>query len=219
MHSTKNDILALLKRADGSTVDALASSLGLAPMTVRQHLVALERDALVAADAVRRPTGRPHYVFRLSEDGHRRVLDGYDRLVGLLVQEAGLLEPDDIAGVTPQERRARLFSRAATALANEHAPTLRSLAGEPLAERLVVILRSYGGFPEWHAADDAIEFRDYACVFRSSVPEAPRCAWHESFLEASLGHAVRAAAEDAQCIACCRYLLPAPDARRAEGEA
>ena len=89
MHSTKTDILALLKRNDGATVDEISSALGLAPMTVRQHLTALERDALVSGQEVRRPTGRPHFRFRLTEDGHRRVSDGYDRLLALLVTAAG----------------------------------------------------------------------------------------------------------------------------------
>jgi len=59
MHSTKTEILAHLKRNDGSTVDGIASSLNLAPMTVRQHLMALERDGMVRAEEVRRFVGRP----------------------------------------------------------------------------------------------------------------------------------------------------------------
>ena len=64
MHSTKTEILAHLKRNDGSTVDGIASSLNLAPMTVRQHLMALERDGAVRSEEVRRATGRPaHALF------------------------------------------------------------------------------------------------------------------------------------------------------------
>ena len=44
MHSTKNEILALLKRSDGASVEELSTALGFASMTVRQHLTALERD-------------------------------------------------------------------------------------------------------------------------------------------------------------------------------
>src|SRR5579859_6372492 len=49
MHSTKSQILAALKRQGGCSVDELAVTLGLAPMTVRQHLATLERDALVGS--------------------------------------------------------------------------------------------------------------------------------------------------------------------------
>jgi len=63
MQSTKEHILAHLKRTGGSTVEGLAVQFGLARMTVRQHLAALERDGLVRSREERRPRGRPHLLF------------------------------------------------------------------------------------------------------------------------------------------------------------
>ena len=208
MHSTKTEILALLKRSDGATVDELASNLRLAPMTVRQHLTVLERDELVAAEEVRRPTGRPHYRFRLTADGHRRVSGGYDRLLELLVEHAGTLEPDDLAGATPDERRAHLFRLAAASLAARHRAEVAVLSGVEQIERVAAILRSHGGFPEFHDLGGEFELRDFNCVFRTSVgPQVP-CAWHEAFLSAVLAATVRAAVEPAACADCCRYIVP-----------
>jgi predicted ArsR family transcriptional regulator len=208
MHSTKTEILALLKRSDGSTVDELASSVGLAPMTVRQHLTALERDELVRAEEVRRSTGRPHYLYRLTPDGHRSVSDGYDRMLALLVEQAGYLEPGEIAGATADERRARLFRRAAEALAMRHRAEVAALAGAARMERVAAILRSHGGFAEWHDLGGEFELRDFSCAFRSSVGDHVPCAWHESFLAAVLGVDVRAPIEPAVCADCCRYVVP-----------
>lgn len=213
MRSTKSEILALLKRSDGATVDELASRLGLAPMTVRQHLTVLERDELVDAQEVRRPTGRPHYLYRLTEDGHRKLAGGFDRLLLLLVEQASEIGPEDLAG-TPDERRARLFRRAAESLAARHRTEVAALAGAAQMERVAAILRSHGGFPEIEDLGGAYELRDFSCVFRSSVGEEIACAWHEAFLTAILETTVRASREPAHCAACCRYIVPAASAAR-----
>ncbi|MBI4299956.1 MAG: DeoR family transcriptional regulator, partial [Chloroflexi bacterium] len=45
MQSTRGHIVELLKRHGGATVDELSKVLGLASMTIRQHLAILERDS------------------------------------------------------------------------------------------------------------------------------------------------------------------------------
>jgi len=207
MHGTKTEILALLKRADGSTVDDLAHALGLAPMTVRQHLTALERDTLVASAEVRRPSGRPHFVYRLTEDGHRSVSVGYDRMLALLIEHAGHTDAADVADATPAERRHRLIRRAALALAERHRPEIQTLVGGAQMERLVAILRSYGGFSDWHEAPGGFEVRDFACMYRTCAGGDGSCAWHESFLVAVLGADVRVPDDASGCVASCRYII------------
>ena len=205
MHSTKTEILAHLKRNDGSTVDGIASSLNLAPMTVRQHLTALERDGAVRAEEVRRPTGRPHFHYRLTDDGHRRLSEGYDRLVALLVEQAGVIEPN---GHSPDGKRSALFRAAAVSLAERNAAEVRGLNPREAVERTVTILRMHGGFTEQHSIGDAYEIRDFGCVYREMVSRTGRCEWHQPFLEALLDADVQAAEEDdGQCIACCRYVV------------
>jgi predicted ArsR family transcriptional regulator len=204
MHSTKSEILALLKRTDGATVDELASSLGLAPMTVRQHLTALERDALVEAEEVRRRTGRPHYAYRLTGEGHRTMAQGCDRMLALLVEEAGLLDAGRRAA-SPEERRRALFRSAAQRLAERHRPAVASLGGAEQADRVAEILRSYGGFAEWHETGGGLEFRDYGCVFRNSVGCGGACDWHETFLSAIFEGQVQAAPKPDGCAECCSY--------------
>lgn len=210
MHSTKSEILALLKRLDGSTVDELASALKLAPMTIRQHLTALERDDLVLAEGVRRPAGRPHYLYRLTGDGHRRVADGYDRMLALLVAQVGRMDPADFEEASPDQRRARLFEKTASALAQRYLSEVRSLTGDEQPARIVALLKEYGGFAEWHALDGAFEVRDFNCVYRAAVGTVVACAWHETLLTAMLGADVRAAADTEDCAACCRYIIPGP---------
>lgn len=206
MHTTKNEILAHLKRHDGSTVDGIASSLNLAPMTVRQHLTALERDGAVRATEVRRPTGRPHFQYRLTDEGHRRLCDGYDRLVGLLVEQVGVIEPN---GHGPGGRREALFRSAAMSLAERLAPELRSLPLNDQVGRAVAELSRHGGFAEYHERDGDFEVRDFGCVYRELVTRSGRCTWHETFLSAALNAEVSSADEPGECAACCRFTVRA----------
>lgn len=206
MHSTKTGILALLKRNGGSTVDELASTLGLASMTVRQHLTALERDALVRAEEVRRQTGRPHFLYRLTDDGHRRVAEGYDRLVALLVEEAGRL--DSGPAHSEVERRIALFRNAATTLAGRHRAHVLGLEAGDQAERVASVLRSFGGFPEWREHPRGFELRDFSCVMRAHVEFEGPCPWHETFLSAVIGAPVEVAPPpEESCAVCCRYIV------------
>lgn len=217
MHSTKTDILAILKRTDGSTVDELASELGLASMTVRQHLTALERDGVVGSQEVRQPMGRPRFRFRLTEDGHRRVSVGHDRMLTLLVEQAGRLEPANLEGQRPDERRARLFELAAGALAERNRAAIVDLSPADQVARAVALLRSHGGFADWHEVSGVFEVRDFGCVYRGTVGMGDSCAWHETFLSAMLGCDVRPAVEPADCAACCRYTIAMPPPRMTNG--
>jgi len=217
LHSTKTQILALLKRTDGAAVDELASSLGLAAMTVRQHLTALERDSLVRSQEVRRPMGRPHFRYSLTQLGHSQVAQGFDRLLALLIEAAGRLRPADLDG-SPEAPRRQLFALAAESLAARHRTELEGLDGAGRAERLVEILRLHGGFAEWHdLGDGRVELRDFSCVYRNTVGGCEPCAWHETFLAGIMGEAARieTAPDTDDCAACCRYHI-APRARTGE---
>jgi predicted ArsR family transcriptional regulator len=213
MHSTKTEILAILKRSDGASVDEISASVGLASMTIRQHLTALERDALVRAEEVRRATGRPHFRYRLTEDGHRSIAQGYDRLVALLIDAVGAL--DVPAG---EQARRSVFRGAALTLAARHRPEFELASGPARIERAVAILRSHGGFAEYHERDGLFELRDFGCVFRQAVGSDGPCEWHEPFLREALGESIEPAPQPGDgCAACCRYTIPAAALRAANG--
>ncbi|MBI4279860.1 MAG: transcriptional regulator [Armatimonadetes bacterium] len=69
MHSTRKEILGLLKKRGPMTVRELSESLGITPMGVRQHLATLERDAYVAVEGVRRGQGRPSRIYAITPEG------------------------------------------------------------------------------------------------------------------------------------------------------
>lgn len=192
MQTTKEQILEFLKRTGDTTVDGLAGAFGLARMTVRQHLSALERDGLVRSREERQRTGRPHLVFCLSEQGLERFPKRYDRFADLALQEVSFLESDEIAGLTAEGKKKLLLAKMADRVFQQHAPRV---SGKPLDARVAVvadILHEEGGFAEWKANGAAYEIVDYNCVYRR-VAEVHEdvCDWHVQLLGKLLGQEVQ----------------------------
>jgi predicted ArsR family transcriptional regulator len=211
MQSSKQQILVLLKRAGGATVEEAAGALSLASMTARQHLVGLERDGLVVAEKVKRPTGRPHFIYKLTPKGEDMFPRRYDVLAKFLLEEVGNLSPADIEGLSPDEKRSLFLQRVADRIAEKHRA---QLSGRELPDRVAAtadLLQAIGGFAEWLPADGGYEIRDYNCVFSRILPssEVSGCEWHVRLLTSLLEHPVSHEVLTEGNAQCCRYLVNA----------
>jgi predicted ArsR family transcriptional regulator len=208
MQSTKDHILTYLKRSGSSTVDEIASEFGLARMTVRQHLSGLERDGLVVSHEERRRTGRPHLVFTLTAGGEERFPKRYDRLADLALQEVSFLEADEIAGLSPAEKKRLLLQKMADRVYHEHEP---AIVDKDLKERVAAvaeILRVEGGFAEWKAEGQRYEIVDYNCVYRSVADSHHDvCEWHLSLLSRLLGQKTDCTQFITEGAHCCRFIV------------
>ena len=87
----------LLRTKAGVTVDELSAQLHITRSATRQHLAALERDALVEAGATRPSGGRPLQLYKLTEKGKELFPRHYSWFAQLVVEavrhehgEAGL---------------------------------------------------------------------------------------------------------------------------------
>jgi DeoR family suf operon transcriptional repressor len=213
--STKGRLLAVLKRRGGGTVDDLAAALGLAAMTVRQHLAALERDELVRAEEVRGGPGRPRHRYRLTELGEEAFPRRYDRLAAALLREVGELSGAEIAALSPPARRELLLTRLAEREAARHLPRF---AGRPLRERValaVELLQADGGLAEWERVPGGYVLADYTCTVRRVAPDADRCVWHAALLPRLLGCPVQEEPPANGAVSCCRFVIAdTPDAAR-----
>ncbi len=208
MQSTKEQILTFLKRTGGGTVDEIARGFGLARMTVRQHLAALERDGLVRSREERRRTGRPHLLFSLSDSGQEKFPKRYDRLADLALQEVALLEADEIAGLNPEEKKKLLLRKMADRVFHQHEAKVRDKA---LTDRVAIvaeILREEGGFAEWTAESAGFEIVDYNCVYRR-VADSHRdvCDWHVQLLGKLLDRPVQCSEMMSQGADSCRFVV------------
>ncbi|AIL62145.1 helix-turn-helix transcriptional regulator [Pseudomonas alkylphenolica] len=89
---TQQDLLsALLYTAAGMSIEELASQLSVTRTAVRQHLAALERDALVVRGDLRATGRRPEQLYRLSAHGRELFPRHYHLLANLLIDEVASL--------------------------------------------------------------------------------------------------------------------------------
>lgn len=137
-------ILAILRRRDGVGVEEFAKDLGLAGATVRRHLDVLLRDGHITVSQLRGRTGRPRYVFSITEAGAELFPHHYVRLTHRLLQEIASLDAHDTAGRDGAELAGLVFGRMAERLAREHGPRIRGATLEERARRLVESLAEEG---------------------------------------------------------------------------
>lgn len=208
MQTSKQQILVLLKRTGSATVEEAAGALSLASMTARQHLTGLERDGLVHSEKVKRPTGRPHYVFKLTPRGEDMFPRRYDLLAKLLLDELSNLCPEDIEGLSPPQKQSLLIQRVADAVAERHRHRVQGLPLPDRVEATASLLQMIGGFAEWLPTDAGYEIRDYNCVFAQiSHDEASDCEWHVRLLTRLLDHPVAHEVISNGSVRCCRYVV------------
>jgi len=208
MRTTKSQILASLKRNGGNSIEELATAIGVAKMTVRQHLATLERDGLVESRQVRRATGRPHFVFSLTDQGEEMFPKRYDRLAGLLLDEVSRLDGEEIVGLRPEEKKRLLFGRMAKRLQSQYEGRVR---GKELPERVAAVakmLDEEGGFAEWRSVSGGFEITDYNCVYRRvAEADSDLCDWHLTLLNGLLGRDVRCSQFIAKGAQSCRFIV------------
>jgi predicted ArsR family transcriptional regulator len=218
MQTSKQQLIALLKRTGSVTVEEAAGALSVASMTARQHLVGLERDGLVAAEKVRRATGRPHYLYSLTPKGQEMFPQRYDLFASLLLDEVGLLRPADIEALSDGEKRSLLVMRTTDRLAERYSIHVEGRSLEQRVAAVTEVMHLIGGFAEWCETDDGFEIRDYNCVFARLLPvETSGCACHERLLGQLLKWPVRHEVTHAGRADLCRYVV-SPHAGPAIGE-
>jgi predicted ArsR family transcriptional regulator len=218
MQTTKQQLLALLKRAGSATVEEAAGALSVASMTARQHLIGLERDGFISTTKVRRAKGRPHYLYTLTPKGQDLFPHRYDLFAQVLLEEAGLLQAGDIEGLTQAEKRSLLVHRTAARLAERYRVRVEGSSLEARVAAVTDVLHLIGGFAEWCSADSGFEIRDYNCVFARLVPtQESGCEWHVALISQLLQWPVTHELLPGGRVDCCRYLIPSQLGRTGEG--
>jgi len=208
MQSTKSHILAALKRQSRCSVDELAALLSLAPMTVRQHLATLERDALVSSAEERQRMGRPHFVYSLTDKGEASFHLHYDRVAMELLHEVGRLDSSEIVGLSAAEKTALLFDKLADRFVMRHGPQVEHLAFPQRVPAVTALLQSESGFAEWASTENGYEIRDYNCFYRKlNGADGETCRWHHRVLSGLLGCSVRCDESGQRSAHLCRFVV------------
>ena len=85
--TTRGKIVSELRRRGSASAADLARSFGLSPNAVRQQLMVLERDGLVAETPVRRGPTKPTYEFSLTPEADKLFPQAYDKMLTAVLRE------------------------------------------------------------------------------------------------------------------------------------
>ncbi len=84
-NSTRKNIIFLLKKNGGMSIEELSKVIDITPMGIRQHLLALEKKSYVTYVTKKRGIGRPGFIYMLTEEADDLFPKSYDSFaIGIL---------------------------------------------------------------------------------------------------------------------------------------
>jgi predicted ArsR family transcriptional regulator len=190
--STRGHIILLLRR-DSRTVDALAQILNLTDNAVRAHLATLERDGFVRQSGERRGSGKPAFMYELSQGAEQLFPKAYGPVLRELL---GVLS-DGMSTNEVETLMRRTGRRLAT---QQHLPT-----GD-LQSRLKVaidVLNELGGLAELKEENGTYIIQGYSCPLATVVPGHPEvCRLAETLVSELVGLPVQECCDNNESARC-----------------
>ncbi len=156
MQRTRCQILEILKKRGGTTLDELSNGVGLSPVTIRAHLAVLERDALVKSEEVRGKVGRPHYVYSLTPKA-----DEWFPRTNHIVANRIL---DALIDLDGQQVLDKVAARMAERWAEQWANRVQGVDLETRVAELAAVRSEEGAIAEWKATEDGYLLRQHHCA-------------------------------------------------------
>jgi predicted ArsR family transcriptional regulator len=207
MQSTRQEILSILREERQATVEDLAQSLDLTPMTIRHHLNVLQAQNLVVASKVRRSktVGRPRLVYTLTDAADELFPHGYGELARRLVAE--------IKETVGEEELRRIFRRIAIDLAGEAPPRQENQTFEDRLDQVSEFLEGQGFLARWEESDEGYVLTSVNCPYRRvSHEHGDICIMDLELLERLLGVKPRRLEGAHDKDTPCRFLLQPEEA-------
>lgn len=155
MQRTRCQILEVLKKNGGTTLDELARGLGLSPVTIRSHLAVLERDSLVFSEEVRGKVGRPHFVYSLAPKADEWFPKSYHIMANRLL--------DTLVEVDGEDKLQQLADRMAERWAHDWAHRVQGPDLESRVAQVANVRSQEGAIAEWEGLEGGYLLRQYHC--------------------------------------------------------
>ncbi|MBN1317469.1 MAG: DeoR family transcriptional regulator [Anaerolineales bacterium] len=176
---TRQQILEALKMSGGSTVQSLAETVDVSPVTVRHHLGNLQADRLVNITLERRSVGRPHHVYSLSQEGENQFPQQYLNLSKrLLNQIQKTYSPPEIN---------QLFKGIARDIIEQNIDNLKGKSGIERLALLLEIMEDEGLMAQWEEENGDIIIQTNNCPYRALIDNHPEvCALDHSLISVIL---------------------------------
>jgi len=190
--STRGRMVAALKKGS-RTVNDLAAELGLTDNAVRAHLLALERDGLVAPAGMVKGFRKPHASYQLTAEAKHIFPRSYDSILNRLI------------GILKQRYRqmplATIFHDLGRDLAGDD---LSRVTADERMTRALESLEEMGGAPHVINENGKTFIKSESCPFADSVIEHPEvCKIAESMVEKIVGKKVVETCDRTASPKCC----------------
>jgi predicted ArsR family transcriptional regulator len=164
---SRTKILEILRRGRCS-IDEFHARLDISPTAIRQHLAILEKDSLVAKIPLRTGTGRPRYVYSLTEKAESYFPKAYEMLASDLITE-----------IYEHWGRKALLDVLENIARSRGKELLSMVKGRTEEERLVSavkLMNELGYYIDWEREKEGYSIRVHNCVFSNLVKK------HENLL-------------------------------------
>lgn len=163
--TTRGKIVSELRRRGPASASDLARSFGLSPNAVRQQLMVLERDGLVAETPVRRGPTKPTYEFSLTADADKLFPQAYDKMLTAVLHE--LRSQFGAAGV------AQVFDGLSRRAIERARLSVNSNDPEQRVAQLTEMLRKSGVVAEYSLIEGGFALHEHNCPYSSAAKEHP----------------------------------------------
>ncbi|HTW85297.1 MAG TPA: helix-turn-helix domain-containing protein [Candidatus Sulfotelmatobacter sp.] len=189
--STRGKIVGALRERHSASAFDLADLLGLSPNAIRQQLVVLERDGLVAGHSVRRSRTKPTVEYALTAEADRYFPQRYDKMLNAVLREIRHAGGDEaVKGIFD-----RIGHRSGERLG-------AAVADKPAEERiaaLVSVLKASGVTADMQRTErGTIVLHEHCCPYASVVAENPEAC---SAIHTILEHVVPGQAQQTESLA------------------
>lgn len=202
-NTTREKILHSIKELHSTTVEELAESAGVSPVTVRHHLNALLAKGSIVATPVRRSVGRPHFAYSLSEAGEELFPKNYFRLSTLLLEE--------LRDRFSTEVVESIFNGVANRIASQNSTQFEGLPFEERLDFLVNLLEEEGFMSRWEKTAEGYRLTEFGCPWLS-IGEAHSevCSFDKELIKTVLDTDFKQSGCMLSGDPCCQFNIKAP---------
>jgi predicted ArsR family transcriptional regulator len=166
--STRGKIVGALRERRAASAFDLAAQFGLSANAIRQQLVVLERDGLIAGRSVRRGRTKPTVEYSLTAEANRYFPQRYDKMLNAVLREIRTAGGDDAVKA--------LFERIGKRSADRIGAVTDDHPAEERLEKVVSALKASGVTAELQKADGGtLVLHEHSCPYAAVVAENPEC--------------------------------------------
>jgi predicted ArsR family transcriptional regulator len=175
--STRGKIVGALRERRSASAFDLAEQFGLSPNAIRQQLVVLERDGLIAGRSVRRGKTKPTVEYSLTAEAGRYFPQRYDKMLNAVLREIRTAGGDEAVKA--------VFDRIGKRSADRLGPVTAEHPAEEQLTKLVSALKASGVTAELHRTEHGtLMLHEHSCPYASVVAENPEaCSAIHTILE------------------------------------